>query len=223
MKENALSFVFAYNGTHMGSPANHNSSASPEERFLKAFDEYNDALFRHASLRINDRERAIDIVHDTFTKAWSYIRTGHQIDSFRPFLYKVLNNLIIDEYRKYRESSLDQLFEAEGVDEGTFDELSESTVEALAATLDGRKAFEVLGTLPDTYREVLVLRFVDGLRPKEISELIEVSENIVSVRLHRGLKLLRTTIEQETAALEERRQQTTKTHESHSHLKNEFT
>ena len=118
-----------------------------EERFLKAFEEYNDALFRHAFLRISDREKAIDLVHDTFTKVWSYIREGYEIDSFRPFLYKVLNNKIIDEYRKRKESSLDALLELDGVDEGSFEELSESTVEMLAATIDGRKAFELLERL----------------------------------------------------------------------------
>lgn len=180
-------------------------TGSHEERFLSAYDEYGDALFRHASLRISDRERAIDLVHDTFTKVWSYVRSGHEIDTFKPFLYKVLNNLIIDEYRKKRESSLDALFEKEGVDEGTFEELSESTVESLAATLDGRKAFQVLDTLPDEYREVIVLRFVDELGPKEISQLIEESENVVSVRIHRGLKMIREHIENEEKSMAERR------------------
>lgn len=164
---------------------------SQEDRFLKAFEDYSDALFRHASIRVSDRERAIDIVHDTFTKVWSYARAGHQIDSYRSFLYKVLNNLIIDEYRKRKEVSLDALLSVEGVDEGSFPELSESTVEALAATIDGRKAFELLGELPDVYREVIIMRFVDELGPREISDLIEESENVVSVRIHRGLKLLR--------------------------------
>ena len=177
----------------------------PEQRFLQAFDEYNDALFRHAVFRLSDRERAIDIVHDTFTKAWSYLRSGYEIDSFRPFLYKVLNNLIIDEYRKRRESSLDELLEEDGVDESSFPDLSEHTIEALAATIDGKKAFLILDTLPEQYREVLVLRFVDGLGPKEIAELTEQSENTVSVRLHRGLKQLRDIIERESLAREERR------------------
>jgi len=176
-----------------------------ETRFLKAFEEYNDALFRHASLRISDREKAIDLVHDTFTKVWSYIRDGYKIDSFRPFLYKVLNNLIIDEYRKRKESSLDALLETDGVDEGSFDELSESSVEMLAATLDGRKAFELLEELPDQYREVIIYRFVDQLGPREISELIEESENAVSVRIHRGLKLLRQKIEAGDESAEKRR------------------
>lgn len=176
-----------------------------EERFLKAFDEYGDALFRHATLRVSDRERATDLVHDTYAKVWTYVRNGHEIEQYRPFLYKVLNNLIVDEYRKNRESSLDALFEQEGVDEGSFDELSENSVESLAATIDGRKAFELLETLPDVYREVIVLRFIDGLGPKEISELIEESENVVSVRLHRGLRTLRNAIEDEEKSREERR------------------
>ncbi len=170
-----------------------------EVRFLKAFEEYSDALFRHASLRIGDREKAIDLVHDAFTKVWTYVRNGHAIDSYRPFLYKVLNNLIIDEYRRVKEASLDALLEQEGVDEGSFPELSESTVEALAATIDGRQAFALLETLPDEYREVIILRFVDQLGPREISVLIEETENTISVRIHRGLKLLRSKIEEQEA------------------------
>jgi RNA polymerase sigma-70 factor (ECF subfamily) len=170
-----------------------------EARFLKAFEEYSDALFRHASLRIGDREKAIDLVHDAFTKVWTYVRSGHTIDSYRPFLYKVLNNLIIDEYRRVKEASLDALLEQEGVDEGSFPELSESTVEALAATIDGRQAFTLLETLPDEYREVIILRFVDQLGPREISTLIEETENTISVRIHRGLKLLRSKIEEQEA------------------------
>ncbi len=179
----------------MRRPTSADSVESQEDRFLKAFDDYNDALFRHASIRISDRERAIDLVHDTYTKVWSYVRAGHQVESYRSFLYKVLNNLIIDEYRKKKELSLDALLAEEGTDEGSFPELSESTTEALAATIDGRKAFTLIGHLSDEYREVILLRFVDGLGPREISELIEESENVVSVRIHRGLKLLRQLLE----------------------------
>lgn len=181
------------------------TAESQEERFLKAFEEYSDALFRHAAMRISNREKSIDAVHDTFTKVWSYVRAGHEIDSYRSFLYKVLNNLIIDEYRKHKESSLDALLSEPGIDEGSFPELSESTVEALAATIDGRRAFDLLKELPEEYKEVLVFRFVDELGPKEIGELIEESENVVSVRIHRALKLLRNKIEAGNAAAETKR------------------
>ena len=205
MKECAVSPVYVYNGSYMAETKPTDNVEDHETRFLKAFEEYNDALFRHALLRISNREKAVDLVHDTFTKVWSYLRDGYEIDSFRPFLYKVLNNLIIDEYRKRKEASLDALLEMEGVDEGSFDELSESSAEVLAATIDGRKAFELLEELPDQYKEVIIYRFVDQLGPKEISDLIEESENVVSVRIHRGLKLLRQKIEANDEYAEVRR------------------
>jgi RNA polymerase sigma-70 factor (ECF subfamily) len=187
--------VYVYNGFHMAFKSNNDTAEDQEARFLKAFDDFNDALFRHAYLRVSNREKAVDLVHDTFTKVWSYLKNGYEIENFRPFLYKVLNNLIIDEYRRRKEASLDAMLELEGVDEGSFDELSESTAEALAATIDGRKAFELLEEMPDQYKEVIILRFVDQLGPREISALIEETENVVSVRIHRGLKMLRQLME----------------------------
>jgi RNA polymerase sigma-70 factor (ECF subfamily) len=180
-------------------------SGSQEDRFLKVFEDYSDALFRHASIRISDREKALDLVHDTYTKVWVYVKNGQKIDSYRPFLYKVLNNLIIDTYRKKTESSLDALLEQDGVDEGSFPELSESTTEALAATIDGRQAFTLLATLPDQYKEVLILRFVDELGPREIAALVEESENVVSVRIHRGLQMLRKILNEKIESREQNR------------------
>lgn len=183
------------NGKAGGTPG----KAGHEELFLKAFDDYADALFRHASYRLSDRERSIDVVHDTFTKVWGYVRAGHEIDSYKPFLYKVLNNLIIDEYRRKKEMSLDSILSEEGSDEGSFDELHEGGLEEMTFTLDAKKAADLIPEMPVVYREVITLRFVDGLGPKEISALIEESENVVSVRLHRGLKYLREQIEKKEA------------------------
>jgi len=135
-------------------------------------------------------------VHDTFTKAWTYLRSGHTIEAYKPFLYKILNNLIIDEYRKRREYSLDETLERDGVDEGAFAELHGGSLEELTFSLDAKQAATLIHEIPETYREVIVLRFIDGLGPKEISALIEETENVVSVRIHRGLKMLRERIEE---------------------------
>lgn len=214
MKEVGILAVITYNGFHMAhdTPKRKAGSSSkqegPEERFLSAFDEYADALFRHASYRIKDRERAIEIVHDTFTKVWGYIRGGHEIDSYKPFLYKVLNNLIIDEYRRRKEISLDAILAEEGIDEGSFTDLQEGSIEEVTFTLDAKKAAGLITELPVMYREVITLRFVDGLGPREISELIEESENVVSVRIHRALRILKDMID---AGEEQARQKRRKT------------
>ncbi len=164
---------------------------SHEVRFLRAFDEYSDALFRHASLRLSDRERAIELVHDTYTKAWGYVREGNEVESYRPFLYKILGNLIIDEYRRRRTESLDAILVEEGMHSGRFDELKEGSLEETLLALDAKRIVETMRELPQMYQEVLTLRFVDGLGPKDIAALIEESENVVSVRLNRGVKMLK--------------------------------
>lgn len=171
-------------------------NGSHEERFLKAFDEYGDALFRHAVIRLSDHERAIELVHDTFTKVWSYVREGSIIESYRPFLYRVLGNLIIDEYRRRRTESLDAILEEEGMDTGRFSDLQEGSLDEVLTVLDAQRAIEAMQKLPPLYREILTLRFVDGLGPKDIAQLIEETENVVSVRINRGLKLLRDVIVQ---------------------------
>ncbi len=213
VKEVGFFTVITYNDFHMAEQKKRakrkTGSISPvaghEERFLKAFDEYADALFRHSMYRLSDHERAIEIVHDTFTKVWSYIRGGHVIDSYKPFLYKVMNNLIIDEYRRRKELSLDALLSEEGTDEGSFQELHEGGLEELTFSLDAQKASLLIGELPLVYREVLTLRFVDGLGPKEISVLIEETENVVSVRIHRALKMLKEMIEKHEETAEKKR------------------
>jgi RNA polymerase sigma-70 factor (ECF subfamily) len=199
MKEVGILTVFAYNGFHMAKKDNNpaeivgdaSNRGSHEERFLKAFDEYADALFRHAVYRLSDRERAVEIVHDTYTKVWGYVRSGHEIETYKSFLYKVINNLIIDEYRRRKEYSLDAILSEEGIDEGTFPELHSGNADEITFSMDAKQALELLGELPPVYREVITLRYVDGLGPKEISVLIEETENVVSVRLHRALRLLK--------------------------------
>jgi len=164
-----------------------------EEEYLAAFDDYADALFRHASLRLSNRERAVDLTQDAFVKAWDYLVAGNEIRQWKSFLYRILNNLIIDEYRRAKNISLDQLFEEDSV--GT---------SALAAT-EGRSEKEehlddelligkirlLIPELTEPYRTALLLRYVDGLSPREIALTLEVSENAASVRIHRALARLR--------------------------------
>lgn len=203
MKAVEVSYVSIYNGVHMAleragqSPDKESipGDGGQEGRFLKAFDAYADSLFRHAALRLSDRERAIEIVQDTFAKVWRYLREGHEVSSFRSFLYKVLNNLVIDEYRRRKEASLDAILEAEGVDEGMFPELREEPLEDFINAFDAQQLLGVLHELPDMYREPIILRFIDGLTPKEIAEVSGESENVISVRIHRGIKAIRKKID----------------------------
>ena len=171
-----------------------------EKQFGEAYERYSDELFRHCSLRLSDRERAMEITQEAFLKAWQYMDGGGVVRELRPFLYKTLHNLIIDEYRKMKSLSLESLVQNDegGGDIETLMPPDETnTLEAAIDRFEGSRALAALRELPDTYREVLVMRYVDGLSPGEIAKAIGESENAVSVRVHRGLKKLKVLLEPE--------------------------
>ena len=164
-----------------------------EAIYLEAYEKYSDTLFRHAAFRISNRERALDLVQDTFLKTWDYIQGGGEVQEFKSFLYRILNNLIIDEYRKKKSSSLDEILEN---DTGAMEaRLSEGSVRETEEEFDERDMLVQIRAhipeLPETYRAVITMRYIDGLTPKEIASLIGISENVVSVRIHRGTHKLR--------------------------------
>lgn len=164
-----------------------------EDAFLEAFDAYADALFRHACLRLGSRERARDLTQDAFIKAWDYLVNGHEVREWRSFLYRVANNLIIDEYRRAKDLSLDTLLEEDRIDgailaaPGGLREREDALDEAL--TLE--RVRTLMNELPEPYRGALVLRYVDGLSPREVGEALAISENAAAVRIHRAVGRLR--------------------------------
>ncbi len=158
------------------------------EKFLAAYDAHAGAIFRHCYFRLSDREKAMDLSQETFTRAWGYLAQGKEVQNFKPFLYRIASNLIIEEYRKRKTTSLDAMLEEEAAGERVIVELrDEEWSEHLVDQLDGARALQAMSKLPEPYREVLTLRFVDGLTPKEIALFLEERENTVSVRIHRAL------------------------------------
>ena len=166
-----------------------------EKAFLEAFEAHADSLFRHAFFRISDRERARDLVQDTHLKAWDYLVGGGEIRQIKSFLYRILHNLIIDEYRKKSSDSLDELLEDEAAAPSVEALMSEGSARETEDRVDERVIVEKIRSfipqLPNDYRIVVTLRFIDDLSIGEIAKTIGASENVVSVRIHRGIIKLR--------------------------------
>lgn len=156
-----------------------------EKEFLEAYDAYADDLFRHAFFRVRDRERAKDLVQETFTRTWQTLSEGATIENLRAFFYRVLTNAIIDDSRKKKAVSLDTMVE------GGFAPTDEHAVELVYERTVIRETHKLLATLPDEYRLPLVMRHLDGLTPREIAEILGVTENVVSVRINRAINKLR--------------------------------
>ncbi len=159
-----------------------------QNMFLDSFKLYSDEIFRFAFFRLDDREKAKDIVQEVFMKTWLYLSKGNDIKNMRAFLYKTANNLVIDEYRKSNRSnqieSIDEKFE-DGYDVGFDDTKSWSD------KIDGEKVIKLANLLPDLYSEVIFLKYVEEKTISEISVITGQTENSVSVRINRAIKKLK--------------------------------
>lgn len=151
--------------------------------FIKAYDDFNDDIFRFTYLKTKNRDMALDITQETFTKAWEYIEAGKEIGHMRGFLYQIARNLVIDHYRKKSTSSLDSLAES-GFDPSG-DEKEEIDDFAI------KEALEIIEGLDPKYKEPITLRYIEDMTVKEIAEILKEAENTISVRIHRGLEKIR--------------------------------
>jgi len=162
------------------------------EEFLKAYDDLSDALFRRFYFKLSDKEKALDLVQETFTKTWQYLSEGKEIQNLKSFLYTIANHMIIDEYRKKKSVSLDTLAE------GGFDPGEDAQHLKMIENIELEGVLKSIENLPKKYQEIITMRYVDGLTPQQIAEILGETENAVSVRINRAIKKIQTLLHIET-------------------------
>jgi len=157
------------------------------ERFIEAYDKWADAIFRFAYFRVYNRESAKELMQEAFCRAWQYVVDGKEIDNLRALLYQIARNLIIDQSRKKQAVSLDQMKEKGFEPSNILDNIEKS----LDHEMEWRATMAGLGRLEPEYREAVELRYVAGLRPREIAKITGQNVNVVSVRINRGVQKIK--------------------------------
>jgi len=161
-----------------------------ELHFNTVYAEYSDQLYRFCLRKISDCELAKDLLQETFLRAWRHVSAGKEIMNTKAFLYKILGNLIIDQYRKKpADESLDTMCEY-GFDPGT------DETERLIDSIDGVQAVRFLGEIREPYRTTIQMRYLQQLSIREIAGKSHAGENTVVVRIHRGLHILHDLVDQ---------------------------
>jgi RNA polymerase sigma-70 factor, ECF subfamily len=116
-----------------------------------------------------------DLVQDIFLHAYKKLHTLRDSAAFGPWIAMIARNRAVDFHRRSRETV-----------EINDDLRGSETHDSRAAEI-----LELIRSLPEAYRETLVLRLVEGMTGPEIAERTGLTAASVRVNLHRGMKLLR--------------------------------
>src|SRR6266550_6988608 len=120
------------------------------------------------------RSEVEDMVQDIFLHALRKLHTLRDTRAFGPWIAMIARNRAMDFHRRSRETI----------------ELSEDLRSADSSQSKAEEILAVICTLPDAYRETLVLRLVEGMTGPEISTRTGLTAASARVNLHRGMKLL---------------------------------
>ncbi len=152
--------------------------------FGELYERYRQPLYRYCLARSDSPHEAEDLVSDVFLKAMeSLARYRDQVLPFIAFLYRVARNAAIDRSRKEKGSSLFEM---------TVDPRSAVDVEGDAArSLEMDAILGAMRKIKPEYREVILLRFVEGYSAADVAKLLDKAEKAVWNLQQRGLERLR--------------------------------
>mgnify|MGYP001583856839 FL=1 len=160
-----------------------------EQAFIELYHEHAPKLFKYCYFRVHSKEDAEDLAGKVFMKTWDYLVQGKTIDNMRAFLYRSAHNLVVDFYKT---SKKDREISIHSFGEDTIDIPDTSDIAGDAETKSlVKEVMEKLEVLSDDYREIIILRFINELSIAEIAEATGMTENNVSVKLHRAVEKLK--------------------------------
>ena len=154
-----------------------------------------DGLYGAAMRMTRNPTDAEDLVQETYLRAYRGFGGFEQGTNLKAWLYRILTNTYINEYRKKKrrpdESDIDDVEDlylyrrlgglagataGRSAEEELFEQITDSNIK------------EALEALPEQFRMVVLLADVEGFAYKEIAEILDIPIGTVMSRLHRGRK-----------------------------------
>jgi RNA polymerase sigma-70 factor (ECF subfamily) len=166
-----------------------------QQEFQDTAMEHTDALYRTALRMTKNTKDAEDLVQETLLKAYRFFDRFEKGTNIKAWLFKIMMNIFINDYRQKSKKPTSMSYE--DVDDNylyhqlKFQKADGRDPEELLFSRifddDVKRAIE---ELPDDFRIVVVLAFLEEFSYQEIAEIANLQLGTVKSRLHRGRKLL---------------------------------
>ncbi len=144
---------------------------------------YQGPIFAYIYRWMHNRADAEDLTQDVFIKMFNKLETYSRQSSFRAWLYRIARNRTIDHLRRKRLQTVD-------IENVTIED-KQNPEEEYDKAEQKNLLEKAISSLPELYREVLLLRHRDELSYEEITDATDLPLGTVKARLHRGRTLLR--------------------------------
>jgi RNA polymerase sigma-70 factor (ECF subfamily) len=143
--------------------------------------EYHTKLHSFIQSRVGDRSNADDILQEVFIRIHSRIGTLRENSKIQSWIYQIARNAIIDHYRaKKKMTELPETLTTPELEPG------DKARQEIAACL-----LPLIQSLPEHYRQTLMLSEIEGLTQKEVAVKQEVSLSGVKARIRRGRSMMK--------------------------------
>lgn len=162
-------------------------AAGDQEAFELLVTRYHGPLLSYTSNQLQDRQKAQDIVQETFIRLIRHLRRHGALEHVRSWLYRVALNLCKD----YWKSSA---YRSEGLAGEEFPERSDPAVGAEELVERQETSLEIsaaLERLPEVQKNVVSLRFFHDMKLQEIAELLDLPLSTAKTHLYSGLRKLK--------------------------------
>lgn len=147
-----------------------------KEAIQELFKLHADGIYRYASYMLPMQHDAKDIVQEVFLRAYQSWDGLHKKTSARTWLYTIARNCVYDLMRKNQ---------SERATLNRYSSDIRNNVLGLGSTLEYE---ELIRQMQESYRQVLILRSIEGLSTAETAKVMGVSESKVRITFHRAKK-----------------------------------